>query len=86
MGAPVTVLLRPYGARAGCAGEDHNHITGVVEDVFFRGDNFRVQVRPEGGPELSFLVDNALPLSQPVTLCLPPDAVLVLAEASAHVP
>jgi ABC-type Fe3+/spermidine/putrescine transport system ATPase subunit len=85
LGAPVTVLLRPYGARAGCAGEDHNHVTGVVEDVFFRGDNFRVQIRPEGGPELSFLVDDALPLGQPVTLCLPPDAVLVLAEASAHV-
>ena len=82
-GAPVTVLLRPYGAGLDCQPSGDNRVSGEVDDVFFRGDNFRVQIRVEGGQELSFLLDESLPLGQPVTLCLPPDAILVLAGGEA---
>jgi len=83
-GDAATVLLRPYGARAGCQEEGHNYVRGVVDDVFFRGDNFRVQIHPQGtpqgGPELSFLLDESLPLGETVSLCLPADSVMVLRD------
>ena len=59
-GDPVTLLLRPTGARqvpvliAGPQVRDVNRVQGAVEDVVFRGDAFRVTLREPGGTGLSF--------------------------------
>ncbi|HZW04492.1 MAG TPA: ABC transporter ATP-binding protein [Anaerolineaceae bacterium] len=75
---PVELLLRPSGGQV--AGEDGqvNRIEGVVEDVVFRGEAFRVTLSLEHGYTFYFFLEEKPALGQPLSLALDRDAVLCL--------
>ncbi len=78
---PISVLLRPTGARISAKGNLH----GTVISVSFRGALIRLQLQPEQGPPLRFELPT--PTELPVVgthirLKLPPDAVIWLPEGN----
>lgn len=78
VGEPVTLLLRPSGATTGGNGRQSNQLTGVVEDVVFRGEAFRVVMEVSPGKIFAFQLDNKPALGQPLTLILEKSSVLCL--------
>jgi ABC-type Fe3+/spermidine/putrescine transport system ATPase subunit len=80
LGADITLLLRPSGASLERENGATNQLEGVVEDVVFRGEAFRVTVELPGGHHFSFNLDGQPQVGQPVTLWMEPDAVLCLGE------
>ncbi len=82
VGQPVTLLLRPGGARsASSEASGPNHLRGVVEDSVFRGDGFRVTLHGIEGMELFFSMAHPYPVGQAITLELDESAVQFLQEA-----
>jgi ABC-type Fe3+/spermidine/putrescine transport system ATPase subunit len=78
---PISVLLRPTGARMSAQGNLH----GTVISVSFRGALIRLQLQPERGPPLSFELPT--PPEMPrvgtqLSLELPPDAIISLAKSN----
>lgn len=78
-GENVTLLLRPHGARVG--GDGPNRLAGVVEDSFFRGDGFRLDLRVAQGQEFTFFLDQPLEVGQEITLALDAEQVQFLKDS-----
>lgn len=74
----VDILLRPSGARVASSDGGVNRIEGVVEDVVFRGEAFRVTLALEHGYSFTFFLEEKPALGQPLSLELDRDAVLFL--------
>lgn len=74
----VTLLLRAGGARPVSPAPEVNVVAGTVEDVVFRGEGFRVQLKTSQGQELTFHLDEALQPGQQAVLAVDPDSVVVL--------
>ena len=82
-GDDVTLLLRPFGASLV---EDNvkkdeaasNIISGVVEDVIFQRENYRLQVKCEGDICLQFYVSHAPQIGGRITLSVPSDTIICL--------
>ena len=75
-GQPVSLLLRPNGARLDEAGP--NQLRGWVEDSVFRADGFRIHLRVATGEELAFYLPHGLKIGDEVTLSLNREAVQLL--------
>lgn len=83
VGQRVTALVRPNAAhRVGPGQAVPNRIQGVVEDLLFRGEGYRLVLRVQDGVRLSFNVDEPLPLGASVTFSLDAADILIL-EAEA---
>ncbi|WP_322807066.1 TOBE domain-containing protein, partial [Thermanaerothrix sp.] len=83
VGQRVTALVRPNAARRLEPGQAAaNRIQGVVEDLLFRGEGYRLVLRAQDGVRLSFNVDEPLPLGANVTFSLDAAGILIL-EAEA---
>lgn len=73
-----SLLLRPTSASPVESGSGVNRLTGVVEDVAFRGESYRVTLRAADDALFQFDLPGPLPLKQPVTLLLDPEGILCL--------
>jgi spermidine/putrescine transport system ATP-binding protein len=82
-GKEVALLLRPESARlSDPVSSDTNQIKGMVADVIFRGQGFRVSLQV-GSPgqasgtnhEFRFLLDHAPQRGEPLTLYFPPEEI-----------
>jgi ABC-type Fe3+/spermidine/putrescine transport system ATPase subunit len=78
LGDQVTLLLRPSGASLEGDMRALNRIEGVVEDVVFRGEGYRCDLRCASGKNLRFYLENALPVGSTASLFLSPDMILCL--------
>ncbi len=77
-GEPVTLLLRPHGARVVNQPGAVNSLRGRVEDVVFRGEGYRVQVRAAAGETFAFLLELAPEPGQDIVLQIDTEAIAML--------
>lgn len=75
---PVTVLLRPAGAKIAAAGAGLNRVSGRVADAVFRGEGYQVSLRSEDGQVLTFMLPEPLPVGVQATFHLNSENVLCL--------
>ena len=54
LGGKVTILIRPAGITLANGTTVSNRISGVVEDVVFGGEHYRIRLRCTGGECLDF--------------------------------
>jgi spermidine/putrescine transport system ATP-binding protein len=73
-GKQVTLLLRPTGVRTS-PNSHTNTLHGQVEDVIYRMEGYRVNVRFHPDLLLQFFLDEPLQIGQDITLYLPPEAI-----------
>jgi spermidine/putrescine transport system ATP-binding protein len=78
LGDQVTLLLRPSGASLEGDMRALNRIEGEVEDVVFRGEGYRCDLRCASGKNFRFYLENALPVGSTASLFLSPDMILCL--------
>lgn len=76
-GKPVTLLIKPYGTAPAATRSGCNLLEGVVQDVLFRGEDFRVDILAQG-MEFQFYFDQPFRVGQTVRLNIDPQAVLCL--------
>jgi spermidine/putrescine transport system ATP-binding protein len=79
-GEPVTLLLRPSGARIIPHNGQTNILRGQVADVIYRMEGYRVSVRFDANLLLQFYLDEAVQIGQPLTLYLAPESVYCLPQ------
>ena len=79
-GQKVTLLLRPLAARPAGADEVENVLSGVVQDVIFHGESFRVELACAGGVELAFQLPQAPQKSETLRLAVDPGGIVCLSE------
>lgn len=77
----LRLLLRPNGVHLAPATGGINCITGRVEDVFFRGEDYRLELACSADVHLSFTVPFAVSIGETLTLQVEPEGVLCLAGA-----
>lgn len=77
-GNPVMLLLKPDGAVYADSGQDENVVEGVVQDVLFRGEGFRIDLLV-GEMELQFFVKQPAGVGDRIRLRIDPRAVVCLA-------
>ena len=77
-GSKVTLLFKPSGASVAPAPQPVNGLEGVVEDVVFRGEAFRVTLALDHDYRFSFNLEQRPTQGQPVSLALEDGAVLCL--------
>lgn len=77
VGRPVSLLIRPDGARPRPPG---SLIRGRVVDALFQGEAYRVELECAGGIQLHFTLPQAPAVGTELSLYLPPDALDCLAE------
>ncbi|MDD5370030.1 MAG: ABC transporter ATP-binding protein [Anaerolineaceae bacterium] len=80
VGQAVMLLLRPGHARV-ITTPGLNTIQGVVADVVFRGEVFRVTLRTGNGAELIFSLPEAPERGQKLTISIPPEELVCLDHA-----
>lgn len=78
--ASVSLLLRQAAARGVTDGPGENTLAGVVEDITFRGEYYRLALRAAGGPLFQFDVLDPLPLHSSVVLKIDADQIALLAK------
>lgn len=78
-GSQVMLLLRPAGAALDGSGRELNRLEGRVEDVVFRADGFRINLRCTPERVFQFYVDQPVKIGEQLRLYLPPEALLCLA-------
>lgn len=83
-GGEVSLLLRPTGASVTGAGGDVNSLTGVVEDVVFRGENYRVTLRCADRSAFQFHLSEPPRIKETITLQLVAESVLCLRDTRAQ--
>ncbi len=76
IGDPAWVLFRSGGGRLVEAGSSEATLSGVVDDLVFRGDGYHVDLKMHSGEVFSFLVDRPATPGQPVGLMLPEERLL----------
>jgi len=76
-GKPVTILLKPGGAQPANPAERVNVLEGIVQDVVFRGEGFRLDLTVDG-VEYQFFQDQPLPVGDKIRLKIDPRAVVCL--------
>jgi spermidine/putrescine transport system ATP-binding protein len=81
-GEPITLLLRPSGARMTPSDGKDNVLRGQVEDVIYRMEGYRVMVRFNPEILLQFYLDEAVQIGQDLTLHVPPEAVYCLPQST----
>lgn len=74
----IFLLLRPAGVTVAASGSGVNRLTGVVEDVAFRGESYRVMLRCADHSLFQFDLPGPLRLKETVTLQLDPEGILCL--------
>jgi len=76
-GQPVALLLRPLGA---CVSSQPgpNCLVGVVENVLFYGENFRIGLVCSEDLHLQFVLKDALPVGRQIGLYIDPAAIVCL--------
>jgi len=77
-GDPVTVLVRPGGAKLASVSDQKNILLAKVQESVFRGSGFRVRVTTAGARELAFFMNQALPQGTEVRLALAPEDIQFL--------
>lgn len=79
IGQRVTALLRPAAARTVAPDTAApNRIEGLIEDVTFRGEGYRLVLRTSTGLRLGFTLSHAAQPGTSLTLSLDPAGILVL--------
>lgn len=73
-GTPVVMLIGSKSARVAPAPAATNSIKGTVEDVFFRGEGYRVQIRCDRQIRLEFIMETTLKTGQTLDLHIAPDS------------
>ena len=76
-GQPVTLLLRPLGVSVSSQ-PGPNCLVGMVEDVLFYGENFRIGLTCGENLHLQFNLKVALPVGEKISLCIDPAAIVCL--------
>ena len=74
---PVILLIKPHRITSPATHGECNQLEGVVQDVLFRGVDFRVDILAQG-MEFQFFFDQPLKVGQTVKLKIDPQAVLCL--------
>ena len=77
IGRPVTLLIKPEGAKPSQKDDKCNILEGFVQDVLFRGEGFRVDIQVEGA-EFQFFQNQALRVGDKIRFKIDPQAVLCL--------
>lgn len=72
IGMPVMVLIGSKAARVASGPAAANSIKGIVEDVFFRGEGYRIQLRCDKQIRLEFIVEAPLKTGQTLDLNIDP--------------
>jgi spermidine/putrescine transport system ATP-binding protein len=76
--AKVCLLLRPSGALPVTGKSEVNTVTGMVNDVVFRGEGYKISLQCENQLDLVFHSIHPLPLHEPATFAITRDAILCL--------
>lgn len=76
----ISLLLRPTGVTVAAPGSGFNRLTGVVEDVSFRGESYQIALRCTDGSVFQFYLPNPYPFKETLTLQFDPEGVLCLAQ------
>lgn len=79
-GSTVTVLIKPVGLSIGLEDESADVLNGIVEDVRFLGDHYRVIMRLCSGSVLSVTSATAFPVGESINLRLHTSDLLLLPE------
>lgn len=77
-GNEVSLLLRPTGVTVAATTGSSNQLTGVVEDVVFRGESYRIALRTSDCSLFQFDLTDPLKLNETVTLQFEPAGILCL--------
>jgi spermidine/putrescine transport system ATP-binding protein len=80
VGQVVRLLFRPGGARLAQTARDRALLRGTAQDVVFRGDGYRLELRVADGQVFTFLIDRSVPVGEAVQLELAPEGILAFAE------
>ena len=78
VGRRVTLLIRPTGAKVAVNSSLPNRVRGVVDDVLFQGDTFRIGLHSSAAMALQFYLPEPLTPGQSVTLAVEPGSVVCL--------
>lgn len=73
----VTLLIKPNGVAPSAPDDECNLLEGIVQDVLFRGEDFRVDILAQGS-QFQFFIDRPFQIGQTVKLNIDPQAVLCL--------
>jgi spermidine/putrescine transport system ATP-binding protein len=79
-GTEVSLLLRPHlaeGVKLNTSATQ-NYLSGVVTDVVFYGDGFRVVIRARDSKDFQFLLKETVSLGENVQFFIPPQSILCL--------
>ena len=79
-GSTVTVLVKPVGLNIGLDDATADVLNGIVEDVRFLGDHYRVNIRLCSGTIFSVPTATAFPVGDQINLQLSPGDLLLLLE------
>jgi len=74
----INLLFRPAGVAGLAASSEMNTLTGMVEDIAFRGETYRISLRCRDGSLFQFDIPQALALHQPVILSLDPAQMVLI--------
>ncbi len=77
-GSPVNLLLRPWSAELDGESPGSNRLDGVVEDVIFSVEGYRVGIRFSPNLEFQFIFDRQVRPGQHVTLRIEPDGIFCM--------
>jgi spermidine/putrescine transport system ATP-binding protein len=78
VGHRVTLMIRPTGVKVAVNSSLPNQVSGVVDDVLFQGDKFRIGLRSSSAMALQFYLTEPLTPGQNVTLAVEPDSIVCL--------
>jgi len=79
-GSQVTVLIKPLGLTQSTGDTGVDVLNGIVEDVRFLGDHYRVNIRLCTGTIFSVPSVAAYPIDEPIHLQLQPGDLLLLPD------
>ena len=79
-GSPVSLLIRPNGARLEAPDRQNNLFTGRVEDVVFHGEIYRCDLKCAPRLSLRFSFEYPPRIGDEVKFSLQPDAIICLGE------
>jgi ABC-type Fe3+/spermidine/putrescine transport system ATPase subunit len=74
-GTRIQLLINSKSGKIVANPNSINSITGIVEDVFFRGEGYRVQICCKNELRLEFLIEKPIKIGQTIHLKIDPDAI-----------
>jgi len=80
IGQRVSLLLRPYGGRVVQTAATENHISGMVCDVVYVGEKYRILLEIRKDLVFQFYLNDPLEVNGRISLVFPPEEILCIPE------